>query len=376
MFANCSAPVVVFVGSIVGGLLAPNTQLATLPIALFIVGVATSTIPSAMLMKRIGRKKVFLGAGGMGVLAAVLAGQSVHAQLFWCYCAAVFFLGLTNAVVQQYRFAAMESMPADKMTQAASRVLLGGVVAAFMGPELALLFKDSAGNEYAGSFYVLAVILCVAWLVLLIGYREVPIESSSTEGEARPLRSIFRQPVLWVAISAAGIAFAVMSLIMTATPISMHVVNGHSLADTKWVIQSHIAAMFLPSLFTAWLVQRVGVAGIMMLGLLALLATVVIGYWDQHLMHYWVSLVLLGIGWNFLFIGGTVLLPQSYTDSERFKVQATNDMLVFSAQAVVSVMSGWLLFSVGWQMLLLLCLPLMLIQCLVVAYWKFRVETV
>ena len=369
-FANCAAPIIVFVGSIVGGLLAPNKGLVTLPVALFVVGAATSAIPSALLMKRIGRKKVFLGAGALAVVAAVAAAQSVESGIFAWYCTAVFVLGMTNAVVQQFRFAAMESVTPDKMTQAASRVLLGGVVAAFLGPELALGFKDFGGNEYVGSFYALAGVLCVAWFFLLVGYKDIVLMPSDVEIKARSMGQIFRQPVIWVAVLAGVIAFGVMSLIMTATPVSMHVLNGYSLEDTKWVIQSHIAAMFIPSLVTPMVVRWVGLVGMMGVGLLAFVLAIVIGYWDQHLMHYWFALVLLGVGWNFLFIGGTALLPQGYTDGERFKMQATNDVCVFVVQALVSMLSGWLLYSVGWDVLLLMCLPLIVIQILIIAYWK------
>ena len=369
-FSNCAAPIIVFVGSIVGGLLAPNEALATLPVALFVVGAAIAAIPSALLMNRIGRKKVFLGAGALAIIAAIAAGQSVGAGVFVWYCTSVFVLGMANAVVQQFRFAAMESVTPDKMTQAASRVLLGGVVAAFLGPELALSFKDFGGNEYVGSFYALAGTLCVAWVLLLVGYKDVVLATPDIEIETRSIGQIFRQPVIWVAVLAGVIAFGVMSLIMTATPVSMHVLNGYSLEDTKWVIQSHIAAMFIPSLFTPMIVRWVGLAGMMGLGLFAFLLTIVIGYWDQHLIHYWFSLVLLGIGWNFLFIGGTALLPQGYTDGERFKVQATNDVCVFAMQALVSMLSGWLLYSAGWEMLLLICLPLIVIQILIITYWK------
>ncbi|OUS32141.1 hypothetical protein A9Q99_01680 [Gammaproteobacteria bacterium 45_16_T64] len=369
-FANCSAPIIVFVGSIVGGLLAPDKSLATLPVALFVVGAATSAIPTALLMQRVGRKPIFLLGAAAAMIAAIFAAQCISRQWFWGYCVSVFLLGMTNAVVQQFRFAAMESVKPELITQAASRVLLGGVIAAFLGPELALYFKDGGGVEYSGSFYALAAMLLIAFFLLLVGYREVPQTVEQDAETPRPMKEILRQPILWAAMFAGVIAFAVMSLIMTATPISMHVINGFNLADTKWVIQSHIAAMFLPSLLTAWIFRRVGVVGMMLLGLTAYVVTIVIGVWDQHIMHYWFALVLLGIGWNFLFIGGTSLLPKSYTNSERFKMQAINDLSIYVAQAVVSLLSGWLLLSIGWSMLLIICLPLILIQILVIVYWR------
>lgn len=369
-FANCSAPIIVFVGSIVGGLIAPDESLATLPVALFVVGAATSAIPSALLMQRVGRKPIFLSGSAMAMVASILAALCIAEQWFWGYCAAVFLLGMTNAVVQQFRFAAMESVSSERVTQAASRVLLGGVVAAFLGPELALYFKDAASTAYSGSFYALAAMLLIALTGLWLGYQEVPPAVTASTETPRPMRIILQQPVLWTAMLAGIIAFAVMSLIMTATPISMHVVNGFSLEDTKWVIQSHIAAMFLPSLVTAWIFRRVGIVGMMLLGIGAYLITILIGVWDQHLIHYWFALVLLGIGWNFLFIGGTSLLPKSYSGSERFTMQALNDLCIYIAQATVSLLSGWLLLSIGWSLLLIICLPLIVIQILVIVYWK------
>ena len=161
-----------------------------------------------------------------------------------------------------------------------------------------------------------------------------------------------RQPLL-----AATIGYAVMSFIMTATPVSMHVMDGHSLSDTKWVIQSHIMAMFLPSLIAAWIIKKLGIRRMMLSGLLAFLLCVVIAFAGHNVLNYWVSLILLGVGWNFLFIGGTTLLPQAYNAQERFRVQAVNDFMIFAANALASLSAGWLVFALGWEFMLLLNLP-------------------
>ena len=178
----------------------------------------------------------------------------------------------------------------------------------------------------------------------------------------RSLSVIVRQPVFIVAVLGALIGYAIMSFLMTATPISMHEMQGHSLTSTKWVIQSHVVAMFLPSLFTGVLIKKFGALRLLMAGTGLFALTLLIALSGHHLMHYWWALVLLGVGWNFLFIGGTTLLPQSYSRPERFKVQATNDFLVFAAQAIASLSAGWLLFQVGWQMMVWSCLPVVLLM--------------
>jgi MFS family permease len=185
----------------------------------------------------------------------------------------------------------------------------------------------------------------------------------------RPLKVIMRSPVFWVAVLAAAIGYAVMSYIMTATPVSMHVMEGHSLGETKWVIQSHIFAMFLPSLFSGRLIDRFGASRLMIAGLFLYGICIVIALSGQQVLHYWGGLVLLGLGWNFLFVSGTVLLPQSYEPEERFKVQGFNDFFVFALQAVASLSSGAIIYKFGWDKLVLLALPFLLLQLLAMYIW-------
>ncbi|XOV95219.1 MAG: MFS transporter [Bacteroidota bacterium] len=172
-----------------------------------------------------------------------------------------------------------------------------------------------------------------------------------------------------MAITSATVGYTVMSFIMTATPVSMHVIDGHSLHSTKWVIQSHILAMFVPSLIAAWIIAKLGISRMMITGLLAYLACIAIAYSSHHLNNYWISLILLGVGWNFLFIGGTTLLPNSYQPSERFKVQAINEFTIFGFQAIASLSAGWILFSIGWEYLLMLTIPIILIQLFIILKW-------
>lgn len=275
----------------------------------------------------------------------------------------------------QFRFAAMESVPAAQIPDAASSVLLGGIAAAFIGPETAVFGKDLFQTEFLGSFFLLAILFTMA-LIVLLAFKNPKFEIDDITLIARPLREIARQNIFWVAIFGAAIGYAVMSFIMTATPVSMHVMDGHSLGHTKWVIQSHIVAMYLPSLIAAWIVKKLGIARMMLVGLVAYVICIAIAYAGHHLGNYWISLILLGVGWNFLFIGGTTLLPQSYQPNERFKVQAFNEFIVFGTQAVAALSAGWIVYAVGWELMLLVTLPVIIFQMVVVLRWVWKKRTI
>jgi len=373
LMTSC-ASLVVFSGSLVGNLLAPNEKLSTLPIALLTIGTAVSTVPVSLLMQRFGRKTIFLTVSLGGIGFAALAVWGILIQSFVFFCVSVFLLGVVIAAVQQFRFAAMESVSVDLIPKAASQVLLGGIVAAFIGPEVALRGKDLLNQEYAGSFVLLAVLFLISF-VLLNWYQNTVIKKDETDEKQRPLSVIARQPVFWVAVLGAVVGYSVMSFIMTATPISMHIMSGHSLESTKWVIQSHIMAMFLPSLITAWVIKTLGISRMMLIGIAAFAICLILAYSGVEFHHYWGALILLGIGWNFLFIGGTTLLPSAYNAGERFKVQALNEFMVFGIQAIAAISAGWVLFQLGWQNLLLITIPLLGVQIVAIFLWKISKRT-
>ncbi len=363
------ASFLVFLGSIIGKQLAPDPSYATLPVGAFILGSALATLPVILSMRRFGRKPIFivcalLTAGGAGAAIYGLVQQS-----FVMFVAAIVVMGLGLAAGQQYRFAAMESVAVEDMPTAASRVLIGGIVAAFLGPEIAMWGKDIFDMPYAGSFVLLIGLIGLAVFVLGF-YQEISAPEQASDDSGRSLSMLLTQPVLWVAVLSGLAGYAVMSLVMTATPLHMHFENGHSLVATKWVIQSHIVAMFLPSFFVPWLVRRIGELGLINLGAAAFLIMVVAVFWNFEFINYWVSLVLLGIGWNFLFVGGTTLLPRAYQESEKFKVQAFNDFTIFAVQAAGALMAGWLLASFGWQTLLIITLPVLGLLAFAVAFWR------
>jgi len=349
----------VLLAGIIGVEFAPTTELATLPIALVVVGLAASTLPTGKLLGRFGRRRVFIAYGFLAVAAALAAAWSLATDTFAGFCGAALLMGWAGAAGHQYRFAALEAVPAELAPKATSILLFGGILAAFIGPEIAVRGRHLLATEYAGSF-VLLTLSYLAGIVLISFHRDRVHSETTHEGAGRPLREIMRSPIVIVAVCAAAIGYGVMSLLMTATPISMHTHAGHSLESTKFVIQSHIAAMYLPSLLYAGLFRRLGFAGMLGLGLALYLLCLALAARDTDFLNYWSALVLLGIGWNFLFLSGTNLLPYGYRPHERFRVQSANDFLVFSVQAIASLGSGWILYHWQWQGIIYACLPFVL----------------
>ena len=343
----------VTLGGIVGSQIAPDPALATLPLSLMVVGTAAGTVPAALLMQRIGRRAAFLGAAGLGFLGAVIAGAGLGASSFAAFTAGAALVGVTLAFSAQFRFAAAESVPPDRVGWAVSIILVGSIGGAILGPEIVARSPGfNPEQPYQGAMYALAAVYVVGAAVLL-GFRNVAADRA--EGEAlppRPLPSVVAQPRFLVAMAAAVVGQGAMVFVMTATPLSMHVVDGYSIEDTARVVQAHVVAMYLPSLVSAPLLARLGTTRLMAVGALTMGATVAIGLAGREIMHYWWGMVLLGVGWNFLFIGGTTQLVSTYRASERFRAQAVNDFGVFGMSAVASLLAGTLLHSFGWHTVL------------------------
>jgi predicted MFS family arabinose efflux permease len=254
-------------------------------------------------------------------------------------------------------------------------VLLGGIAAGYLGPEIARRTEDifSAG-PFSGSFVILAGVFVLV-VVLLYFLDEIVPRADETSEPERPLVQVVTQPAYLTAVIAGMVAFGVMSFIMTATPVEMHTVHGFSVDDTAWVIQSHIIAMYLPALFTGFMVAKLGLRQVMLAGWLCLLACIGLGIISRQLLEYWGALVLLGVGWNFLFVGATVLLTQSYRPAERFNAQAVNDFTIFGVQALTSLSAGTVLFRANWETLMLLNLPALAIMLAVlVSMRRWRSE--
>lgn len=369
LFSASGTVAIVVFGGILGARLAPDPSLATLPVSMAILGLAITTLPGALLMQRIGRRRAFILTAALAGFASLLVAWAISRSNYLVFCCAIVLMGANLALVQQYRFAAIEHVSNDRAGMAVGTVLIGMLGAAFLSPQVGLLTRDLLGGvEFAGSFVAVALLYALAIVVLSRLPDSVPRLQDNAE-PARPLREIARQPQFLVAVLAGVCAFGVMSFIMTATPLSMHVVDGHSVESTTWVLQSHMFGMYLPSLASGWLISRVGVKPMMLAGIALMGSCVAISMGGaHHLMHYWWGLVLLGAGWNLLFIAGTTLLTRSYRASERFKAQGVNDFAVFGSQALASLLAGPAIHHLGWDALNLASAPLLLLMLVGIAF--------
>ena len=358
----------VFMAGIIGSTLAPVKSLSTLPVATIVVGTAVSIIPAIRLMSIFGRKKVFLSSCVYTILLIGLCIFSIINKSFYLFCFASFCLGGTVGVMQQFRFAAIESVELELRPKATAVVLLGGIVSAFLGTEIATLGKDYFDTDFVGSFIILSLLFIIAF-ILMCFFKPAEKFKQQIDNSKRSLIDIIKQGSFIVAVCAATTGYVVMSFVMTATPVSMHIMDGFSLHHTKSVLQAHVIAMFLPSLFTALIVKYLGLTRMMLLGVIFFFASVFIAYSSHALNSYWWSLVLLGLGWNFLFIGGTNLLPKSYNENEKFKVQSINDFLVFGLQAIAALSAGWFVFNFSWEVVLLSVIPLLFFQLFILLWW-------
>jgi len=354
-FAAFGQVTMVVLAGIIGALLAPDASLATLPVTSGVLGVALATVPAALAMARFGRKRVFIGGALLASLGCLLASIAIGNASFWLYCLANLVIGSNLAFTAQFRFAAAESVTPDRVSRVVAWVMLGTLAAAAVAPRLVVAVRRAAEVEYVASFWLLAAVYLTSAAVLM-NFRNPLAPSASTESRARPLREIAVQPGFQLALLAAAIGYGVMALIMTATPLSMHVQQGHSVESTALVIQGHVIAMYLPSLVSGWLVARLGVLRMLLLGAACETACVGFALAGAEILHYSGAMILLGVGWNLLFVAGTTLLTRSYRPAERFSVQALNEMVIFGVMALASLLAGVLINVLGWKVMNLMAL--------------------
>lgn len=356
---GASPPIIISLGGLVGQQLSSNPAASTLPVSIYQLGLALSTLPAAWIMNRMGRRAAYVLGAVLGVISGVVAAQGIAHSDFVTFCIGTALAGFYAACVQSYRFAAtdMVSEPAQQ-AKAISRVMIGGLIAAIIGPQVVIWTRDALpATPFAGSFYSQAALALLA-LPLLMGLRLPPPQSkTAVVGDARPLGEIARTPQFVVACAAGVVSYGLMAFLMTAAPMAM-VGCGHSVGEAAMGIQWHVLAMFVPSFFTGKLIARYGKQPVTALGLLMIGAAGVLALMGLDIFHFWGSLILLGVGWNFGFIGATALLTECYRPSERAKVQALNDFLVFGTVAVASFGSGQLLHSAGWNGINIGMLPL------------------
>ena len=361
IFAFTAAPVTVFLSGIIGSQFSPIRSLATLPMALSIVGVAIFAIFAAKVMSIIGRRAGFIFASVGSSLAALMAAYSIIIESFLLFNLGCFLLGAGVAFSHQYRFAAVETVNKDMAPKAISIILLAGIGSAFIGPNLANISKEIISEHlYAGSYIALAI-LTLSSTIFLLFYKDNHKPNNFVKKDTRSYFELISQPRFLQALIASAFAYAVMSFLMTATPISMHVMEKISLSKTGLVIQLHIAAMFLPSLITGNLIKKFGHSKIMYAGVFLFSITILTSLFEQNFVNYLTALVFLGFGWNFLFISGTSLLVLTYKEDEKFKAQGFNDLIVYSIQAVASLSAGIFLNLTSWKTMNLICIIFLII---------------
>ena len=342
--------------ALVGHMLASDKALATLPLAIMHLGIMATTFPASMFMARFGRRAGFSLGAAIGCGATALCAVAIVEESFWHFCLGTLFNGFYQGVGTFYRFAAADGADGPWRSRAISYVITGGIIAAVVGPELAKSTAELlAPHLFAGSFVALSLTAVVA--LALIQLLEIPpLRVAQSDAPARPLAAIARQPAFVVAVLASVVGYGVMNLVMTATPLAM-IACAHRFDDAATVIQWHALGMFVPSFFTGNLIRRFGTARVMAAGAALLGACCAINLVGVAFMNFWVALVLLGLGWNFLFIGATTLLTETYRPVERAKVQALNDFLVFGTVSLTAFSSGALMAGAGWAAVNLLTVP-------------------
>jgi len=361
--------VMVTLGGIIGSTLTENLALATLPISMTVVTVAAITVPATMLMRRIGRSRGFAIASLSAAVALGVAIVALTYSSFSLYVVASMLFGINMAFTQQYRYAAAESVPSHYIPRAVSFVLLGSIGGAFVGPELVKHASGLIGGvPYAGTMIAVAGLYVLQSLLFLRLSGMKASGEESTLDARRELKQIVFQPVFVVAVLGGTVGYGLMTLVMTATPLSMHVTGPFSLEQTAEVIRAHVLAMYVPSLISGFLIERFGVIRLMFVGAIVLLVTSIVGLQGQSLMHYWWALICLGVGWNFLYVGGTTMLTYTYSSEERFGAQAVNEFMVFGMSATASLLAGTVMYFFGWFRLMLIPVPILIMICVALLF--------
>jgi MFS family permease len=348
--AGANSTVFYATGAIVGNALAPSPMLATLPISIFVVGMAACTVPAGAIARRYGRRAAFMAGTGAGVLTGLLAMLAVILGGFWLFCLSTFFGGAYAAVVLSFRFAAADGVAPNRRAQALSFVMAGGVASGVLGPQLVTWSADLwLPHVFAATYLMQAAVAGVAVFVLL-GVR-LPAPAPAARRGGRPLAVIARQPRFISAVVCGAVSYMLMNFLMTAAPLAMHM-HGHSQQSSDLGLQWHVIAMYAPSFVTGRLITRFGAGRIAVAGLLLIGLSAAVGLGGLDVPHFWLTLILLGLGWNFGFLGASALVLECHRPEEKTQVQSLNDFIVFGLMAIGSFSSGGLLSAFGWDMVL------------------------
>jgi MFS family permease len=355
------------VTGLAGLALADNKALATVPLTCYVLGSAVTTIPASLLMKAIGRRAGFQLGTGAGVIGGAVCAAALYAGSFWLLGFGMFLMGIYTAFGKYYRFAAADAASVDFRAKAISLTLAGGLLGGILGPEVAKHTAHAVtGYEYLGAYLSLIVVALLA--MLLLTWLDIPMLSDGERRDSgRPLAEIMRQPVFIVAATAGMVSYGIMNLLMTSTPIAMHA-HDHHFVDSAFVLQWHMIGMYAPAFLTGSLVQRFGAVTIILTGIVLNLLCLLSALAGTALLNFWAAMFLVGVGWNFMYVGGSTLLTECYTPAERAKTQAANDFLIFLTMAISSASSGLLLNKSGWDAVNYGSVPFMLLA-LVATLW-------
>lgn len=350
--------IIMAVGALVGVVLAPDPVLATLPTTSMVLGLAISAGPVAFTIHRLGRKRAFILGALISVVAGLLAALAITVASFALFCIALGLGGTAAAFGQQYRFAAADSVPDERKGRAISWVLAGGVFAGFLGPGLSIWGRNwIPGAEYAGSFLAISGLALIG-IAILTQANLARVALKAKDSSPRPFGEIIRAPEVFVPVVTGMASYGLMTFVMVAAPLAMVIVCGHSSEEATTAIQWHIISMFAPSFFTGSIIARIGARATTGIGLTLILGCALIALNGISVWHFDLALILLGLGWNFGFIGSTTLLSQGYRPEDAPRVQAINEQLVFGTMAIASISSGVLLQTIGWQSINILAIPI------------------
>ncbi|MFV2061160.1 MAG: MFS transporter, partial [Gammaproteobacteria bacterium] len=369
-----SMTLILATAALVGSAIAPDQKFATLPVAIIFIAVMCTSIPASLLMERIGRKQGFLFATIFGISGSSLAVFAILNENFWLFVTSMFLIGMFNGFGNYFRFTAADAVPTSMKSKAISYVLAGGVIAAIVGPNLATVTRNSFdGVPFAASYAALIVVYCLIFLTLV--FLKLPEESNfhhedtHHKNTARPFSEIIKQKKFIVAVIVGMFGYGVMTFIMTATPLAMQH-HQHDFSHVSFTIQWHVLGMYVPSFFTGYLINRYGLVRIMFIGAILGLACIVVNLSGTSATHFWLALIFLGVGWNFMFIGATTLLTETYSLSEKGKTQAVNDFIIFSTMTVASLSAGALQYQFGWQAVNYGAIPFLIIVVLSLIWLK------
>lgn len=370
MLYNSGRSLLVATSPLIAYQIAPDKSLSTIPIFLAVVGTAAASIPASLLMRRVGRAKGFAVGSAIGVTGGLACIWGIETAGFLVFCLGALLFGFFSGFAQLYRFAAADVASDHFKSRAISLVLTGGLVAAFVGPELAKLGHHMVEHRpFMASYGFLTALTILSGLVVMaVDIPKLTPEEAKDGG--RPIGQIMRQPIFIVATLCATVGQAVMNLLMTSTPLAMHHAN-HLFSSTALVIEWHIFFMYAPGFFTGSIIKRLGITPVIAIGIAIQAICVLIALTGQEVMHFWAAMALLGLGWNFAFTASTNLLTQAHTPAERAKTQAATNFIIFSVVAVCAISSGALMHAFGWTWVNLGALPLLLLS-LAAAVWLGR----